>query len=94
VYQITIKEEPYMMLVTKANKDCPFSSYSAEGNTLMFGWTDGSSESPHSDGSVDSTESIQGLRHFINVRKMALGTDQVEQDIVVELSHRKDTVSL
>jgi hypothetical protein len=92
VYQIIIEKEPSMKLITKADKDCQFSSYCAEGNILMFGWTEGSSEF-HSDGSVESTESTQGLRHFINVRKMALDSDQVEQDMVVELSHRKDTVS-
>jgi hypothetical protein len=93
VYQIII-EEPSMELITQADKNCRLSSYCAEGNILMFGWTDDSPESLHSDSSDGSTGSGRGSRHFINVRKMALDSDQDKQDMVVELSHRKDMVSL
>ena len=72
-----------MKLIIQANKGCQISSCSAEGNILIFGW------SGH-----DSNESNHSRRQFINVRKMAFGCDQVEQDIVLKLSHPKNKVSI
>jgi hypothetical protein len=71
-----------MMLITRANKDSQISASCAEGNILIFGW----------DG--DLIESNHSARHFINVRKMASSSDQVEQDAVLELSHPKNMVSV
>lgn len=94
VYQISIEEEPSMELITQADKNCQFSSYCAEGNILMFAWREDSTEPLHSDSSDGSTGSSRGSRHFINVRKMALHSDQVERNMVVELSLPQDMVSL